>query len=195
MLLSDLNQKQKEAVLAENKRLLVLAGAGSGKTKTLIQKLLHLLTEKNAKPSSILAITFTKNATNEMIDRLIIAGDDSGDYETLTNDKSITRQQKEKERWNRVQNKPWIANLTVRTFHSLCYQLLKNSGGASFDNRFRLLIDEQAEEVKEEDHKTIAPEKPEDIQHKILLEHCRDVLYLLKLKRYIYWISMLTNLT
>jgi len=185
MLISDLNQKQKEAVLAENKRLLVLAGAGSGKTKTLIQKLLYLLSEKNAKPSGILAITFTKNATNEMIDRLIIAGDDSGDYETLINDKSIVRQQKEKERWNRVQNKPWIANLTVRTFHSLCYQLLKNSGGVSFDNRFRLLIDEQAGEVKEEDHKAIAPEKPEDIQHKILLEHCRDVLYLLKLKRYI----------
>ena len=64
MLLSNLNEKQKEAVLAETKRLLVLAGAGSGKTKTLIQKLLYLLSEKATKPSSILAITFTKNATN-----------------------------------------------------------------------------------------------------------------------------------
>src|SRR5690242_8384145 len=120
MLLSSLNEKQKEAVLAETKRLLVLAGAGSGKTKTLIQKLLYLISEKNVKPSSILAITFTKNATNEMIDRLIVSGDESGDYEAFINDKLITRQQKEKERWDRMQNKPWIANLTVKTFHSLC---------------------------------------------------------------------------
>lgn len=185
MSLSSLNDKQKEAVLAETKRLLILAGAGSGKTKTLIQKVLYLLSEKNVKPSSILAITFTKNATNEMIDRLIVSGDESGEYEAFINDKLITHQQKEKERRNRVQNKPWIANLTVKTFHSLCYQLLKNSGGASFDNRFRLLIDEQAEEVKEDDHKTIAPEKSGDIQHKILLEQCKDVVYLLRLKRYI----------
>lgn len=69
--MTSLNEKQKEAVVAEDKRLLVLAGAGSGKTKTLIQKLLFLLSERNTKPSSILAITFTKNATHEMIDRLI----------------------------------------------------------------------------------------------------------------------------
>lgn len=185
MSLSSLNEKQKEAVLAENKRLLVLAGAGSGKTKTLIQKLLYLISEKNVKPSSILAITFTKNATNEMIDRLIISGEEGGDYESFINDKLITYQEKEKERRNRVQNKPWLANLTVKTFHSLCYNLLKTSGGVSFDNRFRLLIDEQAEELKEDDNKTIAPEKPVDIQHKILLELCKDVSYLLRLKRYI----------
>lgn len=185
MLLSNLNNKQQEAVLSEAKRLLVLAGAGSGKTKTLIQKLLYLLSEKNTKPSSILAITFTKNATNEMVDRLIIAGDDNGDYEEFINDKFITKEQKERERRSRVQSKPWIANLTVKTFHSLCYQLLKNSGGVSFDNQFRLLIDEQADEMKEDEHKTIAPEKSGDIKHKILLELCQDTTYLLKLKRYI----------
>lgn len=185
MLLSNLNEKQKEAVLAETKRLLVLAGAGSGKTKTLIQKLLYLLSEKATKPSSILAITFTKNATNEMVDRLIIAGDDNGDYEEFINDKFITKEQKERERRNRVQSKPWIANLTVKTFHSLCYKLLKNSGGVSFDNQFRLLIDEQADDVKEDEHRTIAPEKSGDIKHKILLELCQNTTYLLKLKRYI----------
>ena len=98
MLLSKLNEKQKEAVLAETKRLLVLAGAGSGKTKTLIQKLLYLLSEKATKPSSILAITFTKNATNEMVDQLIIAGDDNGSYEAFINDNFITKEQKERER-------------------------------------------------------------------------------------------------
>ena len=185
MLLTNLNEKQKDAVLAENKRLLVLAGAGSGKTKTLIQKVLYLLSEKDAKPSSILAITFTKNATNEMLDRLIVSGDEEGHYETFINNKFVTQQQKEAERRRHIQNKPWIANLTVKTFHSLCYQLLKNGGGVSFDNQFRLIIDEQAEEIKENNHKTVAPEKSEDIHHKILMEICKDVLYLLKLKRYI----------
>src|SRR5688572_22452641 len=169
MVLKDLNEKQRHAVLAEHKRMLVLAGAGSGKTKTLIQKLLYLLSEKNTKPSNILAITFTKNATNEIIDRLIIAGDNNSEYEEFINNKSISKEQKESERKSRMQAKSWISKLTIRTFHSLCYQLLKNSGGVSFDNQFRLLIDEQADEVREEEHKTIAPEKSGDIKHKILL--------------------------
>ncbi len=45
MLLENLNTKQRNAVLSENKRILVLAGAGSGKTKTVISKLLHLVSE------------------------------------------------------------------------------------------------------------------------------------------------------
>jgi DNA helicase-4 len=185
MLLTNLNDKQRDAVLAKEKRVLVLAGAGSGKTKTLIQKLLYLLSEEQTKPSSIMAITFTKNATNEMVDRLILAGDDNNDYEEIINDKFITKPQTDKERSSRVQAKPWIANLTVKTFHSLCYSLLKNSGGVSFDNQFRLLIDDQTDELKEDDHKTIAPEKSGDIQHKILVQLCQDTTYLLRLKRYI----------
>jgi DNA helicase-4 len=185
MLLNNLNEKQQEAVLAEDKRLLVLAGAGSGKTKTLIQKLLYLLSEKNTKPSNILAITFTKNATNEMIDRLIIAGDDSGKYESFISNKINTVKDQERERWRMIQSKPWIAGLTVKTFHSLCYQLLKSGGGLSFDNQFRLLIDDQAADLDDTNHKSIAPEKSLDILHKILRELCKDTGYLLKLKRYI----------
>lgn len=182
--LSNLNEKQRSSVISESKRLLVLAGAGSGKTKTLIQKLLYLIGEKQVKPSSLLAITFTKNAANEMIDRLIISGDETGTYEAFINDKHVTREAIEQERRNR--KKGWIAHLTVRTFHSLCYQILKNSGGAGFDNKFRLLVDEQSDELKEgEEHKTIAPERSYDILHKMLLEQCKSVQYLLKLKRYI----------
>lgn len=44
--LSALNDRQKEAVISDEKRLLVLAGAGSGKTKTLLQKLVYLIEEK-----------------------------------------------------------------------------------------------------------------------------------------------------
>jgi DNA helicase IV len=54
--LSALNDRQREAVISDEKRLLVLAGAGSGKTKTLLQKLIYLIEEKDVSPSNILAI-------------------------------------------------------------------------------------------------------------------------------------------
>ena len=85
-----LNDKQKASVLSEAKRVLVLAGAGSGKTKTVISKLLYLVAEKGVKSSSILAITFTKNAANEMIDRLIISSDATNTYESFIQNKSTT---------------------------------------------------------------------------------------------------------
>jgi DNA helicase-4 len=184
MLTNDFNEKQKEAIIAEEKRLLVLAGAGSGKTKVLIQKILYLLSKKSTKPSEILAITFTKNTANEMIDRLIIAGDNSGAYKEFIENKLNTQDQKEKERWKQKQSQTWIGNLTVSTFHSLCYRLLKAGGGISFDNQFRLLVDDTSEMPGEANNR-IAPEKSRDIYHKILMEKCKDVHYLLKLKRYI----------
>lgn len=102
--LSNLNDKQSEAVVSEDKRLLVLAGAGSGKTKTLLQKIIYLIEEKGVSSSSILAITFTKNATNEMIDRLINSADATGKYETLMSDKHLSKADKDKERYNQQKN-------------------------------------------------------------------------------------------
>ena len=96
--LSALNSAQQEAVISEDLRLLVLAGAGSGKTKTLIQKLIYLTEDKGVNPHNILAITFPKNATNEMIDRLILAADRSGAYEKILSDKKIKAAEKAAER-------------------------------------------------------------------------------------------------
>jgi DNA helicase-4 len=110
--LSSLNDKQREAVVSEDKRLLVLAGAGSGKTKTLLQKLIYLIEEKGVSPSSILAITFTKNATNEMIDRLIISADQTGEYEKLLVDRRLSKADKDKERFNNQKKYKWIDGLT-----------------------------------------------------------------------------------
>ncbi len=70
MNINELNEKQKEAVLAENGPLLILAGAGSGKTKTLTTRIAYLVEKKGVDPSSILAITFTNKAANEMKHRL-----------------------------------------------------------------------------------------------------------------------------
>ncbi|HEY9001085.1 MAG TPA: UvrD-helicase domain-containing protein, partial [Mucilaginibacter sp.] len=113
--LSALNDRQQEAVISDDKRLLVLAGAGSGKTKTLLQKLIYLIEEQGVSPSSILAITFTKNATNEMIDRLIISADESGEYERQLFDKRRSFVDKEKERFLQQKKYKWIDGLTVKT--------------------------------------------------------------------------------
>src|SRR3989339_1052568 len=93
--LSELNLLQKEAVLSEHRRLLVLAGAGSGKTKTIIQKMLYLISNKNIDPANILAITFTKNAANEMIDRLILYADKDNTYHNILYDKKLSNEVKE----------------------------------------------------------------------------------------------------
>ena len=70
MNLEELNDKQKEAVLYNDGPLLIIAGAGAGKTKTLTTKITYLIEEKNVSPYNILAITFTNKAAKEMKDRI-----------------------------------------------------------------------------------------------------------------------------
>lgn len=183
--LNFLNDNQKEAVISEEKRLLVLAGAGSGKTKTLLQKIIYLIEQNAVSPSNILAITFTKNAANEMIDRLIISADQTGEYEKIIFDKTKNWQQKYEARYNYKKQFKWIDSLTLKTFHSFCYSVLRSDGVNQFDNKFKIIGDEKKENDEDDLYRFVAPETVFEVFHKLLIEKCADSEYLLKLKRYV----------
>ena len=69
-ILEDLNEAQREAVTSESRKLLVLAGAGSGKTKVLVHRIAWLVKAVSSSTHSILAVTFTNKAANEMTGRI-----------------------------------------------------------------------------------------------------------------------------
>ncbi|NND35075.1 MAG: UvrD-helicase domain-containing protein, partial [Saprospiraceae bacterium] len=135
-MLGDLTKQQQAAIRCDNRRVLVLAGAGSGKTRTLLQKIVYLIREKKVKPDEIMAITFTKNATHEMIDRLLLASDNTREYAQAIRSKHVTVKQANELRRAKMREHKWIARLTLRTFHGLCYKLMRNYGAKEFDNRF-----------------------------------------------------------
>ena len=85
MNIDNLNDKQKEAVLYNDGPLLILAGAGSGKTKVLTTKIAYLIEELKVSYYNILAITFTNKAAKEMKDRLnLLIGDISKNIQVST---------------------------------------------------------------------------------------------------------------
>ena len=95
-MLDKLNERQKEAVLATEGPVLVLAGAGSGKTTVLVNRIAYMISEKHIRPWNILAITFTNKAAREMKDRIErLLGDTARDM--------------------------WIG-----TFHSVCVRILRS---------------------------------------------------------------------
>ncbi|MCF8274935.1 MAG: UvrD-helicase domain-containing protein [Flavobacteriaceae bacterium] len=180
--LTSLNDKQREAVLSESKRLLVLAGAGSGKTKTLLHKINYLIDDKLVDAKNILAVTFTKNAANEMLDRMILAVDKSGYYEKFLSTKGITFVERNKERRNYLNKFPWLNRLTIKTIHSLCYQIIKMDGVHVFDNQFKIVEEQKSDS---EFQGNTADESVSEIIEKVTINLSKNKDFILKLKRYI----------
>ncbi|MCV7001300.1 ATP-dependent DNA helicase UvrD2 [Mycolicibacterium alvei] len=76
--LGDLDDEQREAVLAARGPVCVLAGAGTGKTRTITRRIAHLVAGGHVAPSQVLAVTFTARAAGEMRTRLRVLGQESG---------------------------------------------------------------------------------------------------------------------
>ena len=134
-LLEDLNEPQREAVLHGEGPLLVLAGAGSGKTAVLTRRIAHLLKTKRAAPGDILAITFTNKAAQEMRERV----------EMLVG--------------------PRVRAMWVMTFHSACARILRadadklgyTRGFSIYDEADSLRLVKQCVESLDIDPKRFAP--------------------------------------
>lgn len=99
-----LNEKQQQAAETIDRRIAVAAGPGTGKTKTLIARILYLLEQRNVAPGEITAVTFTNQAAKELKERLTL----------------------------QLGSKRNIARMHIGTFHSICLDFLKKQGRKIF---------------------------------------------------------------
>ena len=119
--LNNLNKAQKEAVLYLNGPLLIVAGAGSGKTKVLTSRIAHIVKERKAFPNQILSVTFTNKAAKEMQNRV-----------------------------SNILNSEAIGLSWLGTFHSICAKLLrKHAPAVGLTSNFTIIdTDDQIRLIK-----------------------------------------------
>lgn len=125
-----LNKEQLEAIQTVEGPVMVFAGAGTGKTRTLISRIIYMIKERHIAPYHILAITFTKKATNEMRERL---------QHEIGNEASLVH---------------------ISTIHSLCATILrKNANVIGFARNFEIIDEEDQLKAMNEIYKKADIEK------------------------------------
>ena len=119
--LKNLNEAQKQAVLSLDGPLLIVAGAGSGKTKVLTSRIAHIIKNKKAFPNQILAVTFTNKASKEMQDRV-----------------------------SKILGSSAVGLSWLGTFHSICAKLLrKHASAVNLNSNFTIVdTDDQIRLIK-----------------------------------------------
>ena len=119
--LKNLNEAQKQAVLSLDGPLLIVAGAGSGKTKVLTSRIAHIIKNKNAFPNQILAVTFTNKAAKEMQNRV-----------------------------SKILGSSAVGLSWLGTFHSICAKLLrKHAPAVNLNSNFTIIdTDDQIRLIK-----------------------------------------------
>jgi DNA helicase-2/ATP-dependent DNA helicase PcrA len=105
--LNKLNPQQREAALHKDGPLLILAGAGSGKTSTIVHRIVHLIEDEDVSPYNILAVTFTNKAAGEMNERVV---------EMIGNRVATTDNG----------GRQFVRGLWIVTFHKFCSLVLKD---------------------------------------------------------------------
>ncbi len=132
--LESLNEKQKEAVLYTDGPLLIVAGAGAGKTKTITHRIIHLI-HQGVNPENILAVTFTNKAAREMRERVfdLLEEREQGNKTTVDN-------------FGNFKNTPYVS-----TFHSLGVKIIKdNSSVIDLPKHFSILDEDDSMSIIKE---------------------------------------------
>ncbi len=142
---SGLNTEQMKAVLQTEGPVLILAGAGSGKTKTLTHRIAYLLAEKHVPPEQILAVTFTNKAAGEMKERIM----------------ALLAQSETQ----RLRVPPYLG-----TFHSLCSRILRRDiGSLGYSSNFQVLDAQDQQTMTKKIMKELEMD-PEQMKPRSLME-------------------------
>jgi DNA helicase-2/ATP-dependent DNA helicase PcrA len=144
--LKGLNARQQEAVAHTDGPLLILAGAGSGKTRVITHRIAHIITTRRVPPSAILAVTFTNKAAGEMRDRVS----------------------------NMLSDVPLDSSPNLSTFHSFCVRLLRRDGDPlaairpGFSRRFTIYDDDDQLGVIKAVYRGIGLDEKEFLQYRVV---------------------------
>src|SRR5690349_18820183 len=145
--LKGLNAQQREAVTQTEGPLLILAGAGSGKTRVITHRIAHIITSRRVPPSSVLAVTFTNKASREMKERVT----------------------------SLLEGVHLDSDPVVSTFHSFCVRLLRRDGEPlarirpGFSRRFSIYDDEDQLGIIKMAYRTLGFEEKDFLKYSAVL--------------------------